>query len=363
MLVREFKLKPTVKQSKAINTALWQMVSVYNTALSKCFAGLRIRNIPSKFDLIAEFSGHGKKAGLNQDAIAEMCKTVRKAFDRWLSKDQAGKRSGAPKKKSKRNKVTSITYGLASRVNAPKNRHINVPGFGKMRCSNQELPLGKIKGGRLVKRASGYYFQYVIDANHVQVVTEDAPEVGIDPGFKTLLTLSDGRKFENPRELRKTAERLAQAQRGKNKKLANRIQERLKRIRQDRNHKISHETVRDYTKIYASDDSFKGLQVNFGKSISEAALSSLLTMIDYKAQSCGRQFIWVNSKNTTRTCGKCLALTGPTGFAGLEVRQWTCPCGAVHDRDINAAQVVYLSGQGMASSEKNYKSPLSSDEA
>ena len=30
----------------------------------------------SEFDLISEFSGHGKKAGLNQDAIAETCKTV-----------------------------------------------------------------------------------------------------------------------------------------------------------------------------------------------------------------------------------------------------------------------------------------------
>jgi putative transposase len=80
-----------------------------------------------------------------------------------------------------------------------------------------------------------------------------------------LLTLSDGVKIENPRELRKTEKRLGQAQRGKNKKLSARVQERLKR--QDRNPKISHKIVKDYSEIYASDDNFKGMAALFGKSV------------------------------------------------------------------------------------------------
>jgi transposase len=208
-----------------------------------------------------------------------------------------------------------------------------------------------------VKRASGYYFQYVIDATHTQEIRENAKPVGTDPGFKSLLTLSDGTKIENPRELRQTEERLAQAQRGRNKNLSARISERLRRQKQDRNHKISHKVVRDYSEIYAPDDSFKNMQKLFGKSIGEAALGNLFNLISYKAQSCGRKFVWVSSHNTTRTCGTCWAVTGPTGLSGLEVRQWTCPsCGASHDRDINAAQVVLLSGQGMPSGEKNCQS-------
>jgi len=61
MLIREVKLKPTAKQSKVLGTALWQMVSVYNTALTKCFIGLRAGCIPTSFDLMAEFTGHGKR--------------------------------------------------------------------------------------------------------------------------------------------------------------------------------------------------------------------------------------------------------------------------------------------------------------
>jgi putative transposase len=41
---------------------------------------------------------------------------------------------------------------------------------------------------------------------------------------------------------------------------------------------------------------------------------------------------------TTQTCSDCGALTGPSGPSGLKVRQWRCDaCGAVHDRDHNAA--------------------------
>ncbi|MPR13663.1 transposase [Microvirga tunisiensis] len=46
----------------------------------------------------------------------------------------------------------------------------------------------------------------------------------------------------------------------------------------------------------------------------------------------------VNEAYTTQTCTECDALSGPHGREGLAVRQWVCSdCGAVHDRDRNAA--------------------------
>lgn len=353
MLVREVKLKPTAKQRASMDECLWRMVSVYNTALVKCWIGLTSGRIPSPFDLGYEFKGHGKKSGMNQNAIWETCNTARNAFDRWLKKDASGARSGRPRRKSLRNKVKSITYGQSSKITKPNTKRVNVPGFGKVRCSKNQLPVGVIKGGRLVKRASGYYFQFMIDTEHKQETIPNAPCVGIDPGFKTLLTLSDGVKFENPRELRKAEQRLAQAQRGKNKKLAGRIHERLKRQRADRSHKISHEIVKNYSEIFVSDDSLKGMAKTFGKSVAEAGLGRLLNMVAYKALSSGRRFVRVNSKNTTRACSACQSLTGPTGLSMLAVREWSCnSCGASHDRDINAAQNALLSGQGMPSSAK-----------
>jgi transposase len=60
-------------------------------------------------------------------------------------------------------------------------------------------------------------------------------------------------------------------------------------------------------------------------------------------------YVEVDPRNSTKTCSTCGALTGPTGWAGLKVRQWECPsCGTHHDRDINAAVNTLIAGAGIA---------------
>ena len=42
-------------------------------------------------------------------------------------------------------------------------------------------------------------------------------------------------------------------------------------------------------------------------------------------------------------------LSGPTGLAGLKVRQWVCgACGAHHERDVNSARNALIAGAGLA---------------
>src|SRR4029453_8692504 len=49
---------------------------------------------------------------------------------------------------------------------------------------------------------------------------------------------------------------------------------------------------------------------------------------------------WLASSKTCSTCGHRL------DELGLQVRKWTCPgCGAVHDRDHNAAKVILAAGR------------------
>ena len=59
--------------------------------------------------------------------------------------------------------------------------------------------------------------------------------IGIDPGFRNLLTTSEGEVIEHPREFEQAQGRLAQAQRGHDTKLAARLQERIGNRRKDRN--------------------------------------------------------------------------------------------------------------------------------
>ena len=195
-------------------------------------------------------------------------------------------------------------------------------------------------------KASGWYLCLWLDAEHKFPVKKTDKAVGIDPGFHTLLTLSDGTKIENPRELRKGAKRLAQAQRGNAKHLVARLLERQANRRNDRNHKISRWLVENYKTIYYSDDNFRGMARKFGKSVSEACIGNLIQMVNYKCRTGGREAIPIKSFKTTMTCSACGALTGPTGLGGLAVRHWGCACGAQHDRDKNSANVILNAGLG-----------------
>jgi len=163
--------------------------------------------------------------------------------------------------------------------------------------------------------------------------------VGIDPGFKHLLTLSSGEKIKHPRELEFSAKRLAQAQRGKDKKLARRLNERIKNQRKDRNHKISRKLVSENKIIAFSADKHRAVSKRFGKSVASSAHYQLRQMLSYKSSLCGRQYVEVDPKGSTMTCSCCGFINKEiTGFAGLSIRAWGCPtCGSVHDRDVNAA--------------------------
>src|SRR5262249_10463950 len=207
---------------------------------------------------------------------------------------------------------------------------------------------GRLKSGRIVRRASGWYLCLCIDTQPNSIPVIGTGAIGMDPGFLHLLTLSTGEKIPHPHELRQTAARLAQAQRGTRRRLTARLQERLANQRKDRNHKLSRRLVSEHDTLVWSKDRHKALAHLFGKSVSSAGHAQLRDMLAYKCTASGRQFLEVPSKNSTRTCSACGALTGPTAFAGLSVRQWTCSaCGADHDRDVNAAINTLTAGVGI----------------
>jgi len=217
-----------------------------------------------------------------------------------------------------------------------------------VRYHKQELPDGKIKCGRIVKRASGWYLCLFIDAAPIVIPRIGENAIGIDPGYKHLVTLSTGEKVAHPRELQRSIKRIGQAQRGGNRNLAARLNERISNQRKDRNHKLSRRLVSENRIIAFSKDNFRGLsRAGFGKSVTAASHGQLRTMLSYKSRIGGTTYFEVSSKGSTRICSSCAACTGPQGRAGLSVRQWTCSaCGTTHDRDVNAAVNTLIAAVG-----------------
>ncbi|WP_091202422.1 RNA-guided endonuclease InsQ/TnpB family protein [Micromonospora narathiwatensis] len=192
-------------------------------------------------------------------------------------------------------------------------------------------------------------------------VIPDAPAttavgVGVDAGLDSLLTLSTGEKITNPRYERADRARLARAQRDlarKEKGSANRAKARLKvarvyaRIadrRRDHLHRLTTRLVRDSQTIVIEDLSVRNMIRNhtLARAISDAGWRQFRAMLEYKANWYGRHLItvdrWYPSSKLCSTCGA-LAETMP-----LDVRSWTCRCGVVHDRDVNAARNLLAAG-------------------
>ena len=216
-----------------------------------------------------------------------------------------------------------------------------------IRFHKQNIPDGKIKCGRIIRKASGWYLTLFIDAQPNVIPHVGNGQIGIDPGFHHLLTLSTGEKIDHPRELEQTEDRLAQAQRGKDKKLIARLHERIRNQRRDRNHKLSRRLVSENELIVWSKDDHRRIAKRFGKSVTSSSHGQLRGMLSSKLPTSGRQYLEVAPNKSTMTCSECGAESGPTGLAGLSVRQWACACGAEHDRDINAAMNTLIAGVGL----------------
>ena len=81
------------------------------------------------------------------------------------------------------------------------------------------------------------------------------------------------------------------------------------------------------------------------KSVLDAGWSAFRTMLQYKCAHAGVWFTEVDEAFSTQTCSVCNSRAGPKGRKDLGIRGWQCPvCGAIHDRDVNAAHNILAAG-------------------
>ncbi|WP_313887858.1 RNA-guided endonuclease InsQ/TnpB family protein [Lentzea alba] len=223
---------------------------------------------------------------------------------------------------------------------------------------SRSLPDGVAPSTVTVSRdAAGRWFVSLLceDPSVAPLPVTDAV-VGIDVGLDHLLVLSTGEKIANPRHERRDRERLVKAQRAlcrKQKGSSNRDKARVKvaRVharmadrRTDHLHKITTRLVRDNQTLVIEDLAVSNMVGNhcLARAIGDAGWRQCRQMLEYKARWFGREVIavdrWFPSSKLCSVCGA-LAAEMP-----LQVRAWTCGCGATLDRDVNAARNILAAG-------------------
>jgi transposase len=342
MIQAQIKVRVNATVERQLDDWLFMLTGVWNWAIRKIEQDANDGIYYTAKDFQNLLADHGKKIGIPSHTLQGILLQAHQAWHRCFRKI-----SGKPKLKGRRNRLNSIPF--PDPIRAPEGACIKLAGIGRLRFHQQEIPAGKIKCGRLVKRASGWYLCLFIDAERQAIERVSEGAIGIDPGFTHLIATSDGEKVEHPKELQHTAQRLAQAQRGVNRKLVARLHERIVNQRKDRNHKLSLRLVQENAVIAFSKDNHKGIARSFGKSVASSAHAQLRQMLAYKCRAGGSRYAEVASRHSTRLCSACGDHTGPTGYAGLSIRHWVCSaCGTPHDRDVNAAINTLIAGAGTA---------------
>lgn len=294
-------------------------------------------------------------AAVLQQALAD-ASTAYRNFFATLSGKRKGRKLGAPRFRSRRDSRQSIRFTANTRFRVLNNERLRLPKIGDVPVRwSRELPSAPSSVTVTLDATGRYHASFVVEVPD-QPLSLVGREVGIDLGLAHFAVLSDGRKVDSPRFARKAAVKLRRAQkelarrqkgsanRRKSVRKVARCHARVGDTRRDWLHKLSTTLIRENQAVYVEDLCVVGLvRTRLARSVHDAGWSAFVGMLGYKARRHGRTFGKVDRWfPSTRTCSTCGAIGDKKP---LHVREWSCPCGVVHDRDINAAINILAAGR------------------
>ena len=364
-----YRAYPTGGQSRALARTFGCVRVVYNDSLrlrQDAHAGgekLSDSDVQRRVVTLAKQTPEREWLGeVASVALVQACQDARRAYRNWfdsLSGKRKGRRVGAPRLRSRKDHRQSIRLtrnGFSVRPNG----RVYVAKVGDVRVE-WSRPLPSVPSScTVIREADGrYYVSFVVERDSEPLPPTTA-EVGIDLGLDRLAVTSDGEIVDNPRHLRLAHRRLAKAQRtlvrkqrgSSNRRKAVRrvavLHRKVRETRLDAHHKLALRLVRDNQAVHLESLSVAALaRTRLARSIHDVAWSSLVRLIEEKAEHYGRTVIKVGRGfPSSQLCSSCGYRDGPKPLA---VRVWTCTgCGTEHDRDLNAARNVLAEGQRMA---------------
>ena len=122
-------------------------------------------------------------------------------------------------------------------------------------------------------------------------------------------------------------------------------------MRRDWCHKLTTDLVRRFDLIAIESLNVSGMvkNHNLAQAISDVSWGEIKRQLRYKATWYGKHLVEIDQ--WTPSSKRCSACSHRLSALPLAVREWVCPrCGAVHDRDVNAAVNVKAAGLAVLAS-------------
>ena len=358
-----YRLYPVPRQEQALARAFGSARVVFNDCLrlrDECHAlREKISDTEVQQRVVTLAKRTPERAWLAETssvALVQACQDARRAYRNWfdsMSGKRKGRKSGHPRfrRKHGRQSIRLTRNGFALHGTR---LYVAKVGDLKVRWSR---PLPSVPSSVTVigEPDSRLYASFVVERVPAPLPPV-ARSAGVDVGLAVFAAVaaSDGTTelVPNPRYLRAAERRLARAQRAlsrKRKGSANRAKachrvavahRRVRDRRADHHHKLALRLVRENQAIAVEDLAVAGLaRTRLAKSVHDAGWAAFGRRLEDKAAQYGRRVVKVGRwEPTSQTCSGCGHRDGPKP---LGVRTWACQaCGAVHDRDLNAARNI-----------------------
>lgn len=299
-----------------------------------------------RFPWLSDLNSH-----VTRSALKDLDQTWRQ-----FVKNKNPEQFGFPKFKSKYGKRGRQIW-IPEHAKLLDNKTIKMPGIGifkLMRKCHTDTIGGSV---RLHEQAGRWYVSVSISSRPEPVCpVSPANLVGIDIGIKQYAVLSDGTEFANPRWLKQDERKLAHWQRKISRQSpgSNRREQTRRRIqkihasianrRKHYAHLVSKRIADQYDAACIESHSLKSQAKGpLAKFVHDVGHGRWRNNMEYKMADRGKTLCIADAKfASSKTCSAC---GHKMDKMPLSVRNWVCPaCGAVHDRDLNAAKNLQAYG-------------------
>lgn len=310
---------------------------------------------------------------VDNQALTQEYNKLAQAFRVFFKNPEAFGHPNFKRKKDDKDSFTACNHEFESGPTIYTTKDgIRMTKAGVVKAVFPRRPLGwwKLKRITVEKTRTGKYFCSILYEARTKepkpVLPTPEATVGLKYSMPHFYVADNGMMADPPRWLKQSKEKLAKIQRQLNRMQPGSkhyqeavqkyrlLHEHIVNQRRDFIHKESRRIANAWDAVCMRDDSLAEMskELSYGN-VLESGYGMFRECLRYKLERQGKRLITVGRyAPTTRACSRC-------GFvrdaAPCKAKSWTCPkCGAVHNREVNAAKNVkaqglaqYFSGQSL----------------